>query len=132
MVRRRWFQYSLKSLMAAVVLICLGLGGWHLLFKYGQYVEAESAVVGQPIKIRGRFFHFFASEDDRGYYHFEALIQDGSGACLVKSGYGIDVGWWQFKFETDFKLKRPGEYALTLTPKGGTPILGRFEVRGAE
>jgi hypothetical protein len=55
---RRWYQFNLKSLMAVVVLICLGLGGGHLLFVYGQYVEAEPAVVGQPIKIRGKFFHF--------------------------------------------------------------------------
>jgi len=57
MALRRWFQFRLKSLMAFVVVICIGLGGWHLLMTYGQWVEAEPAVVGQPIKIRGRFFH---------------------------------------------------------------------------
>jgi hypothetical protein len=84
---RHWFQFSLKSLMAVVVLICLGLGGWHLLWTKGQYVIAEPAVVGQPIKIHGSFLRFRKDEydDNAGRYDllFDEVLDSGSHSWLI-------------------------------------------------
>jgi hypothetical protein len=122
--------------MVFVVVICLGLGGWHLLMTYGQWIEAEPAVVGQRIKIRGRYFHFFyAPENRRGWVKFEVL-QDGKWAGYRRLEYGHDIEWGQFEFETEIKppsliTTKPGNYTMTLTPHGGRPIHGKLVVRPA-
>jgi len=127
------FQFKLKSLMAAVVVICLGLGGWQLLMTSGQYVVAESAVVGEPIEIRARFFQFGGNR--RGWFKFEVL-QDGKWAGYRRLEYGHDIGWGRFEFETEIKppsliTTKPGNYTMTLTPHGGRPIHGKIIVRPA-
>ena len=128
---RRWFQFRLRSLLGLVFVICLGLGGWHLLFVYGQYVEAEPAVVGQPIKVHGRFF----GRDER-YYLAASPVDEPtfSGRCFGIGWYGEaeSVGWWMYEFEGNLSPLDSGEYTLSLTPEGGSPILGRFVVRGAD
>jgi len=127
----RRFQFRLKSLMAAVVLICLGLGGWHLLWTKGQYVEAEPVVVGQPIKIRGRFFHFCAGEDS-GKHDFSVEC-DSSGRGMRGATSADNSGWGRYDFEIDLpSVDVPCEFTITLTPKGHSPIRGSFVVRGEE
>jgi hypothetical protein len=123
--------------MAFVVLICLGLGGWHLLMTYGQFIEAEPALVGQPIKIRGRYFHFFyASEKCRhSWVKFEVLEDRKSAGYGVRT-IGHYIGWGQFEFKTEMSstsrfTTKSGIYTITLTPRGGRPVLGKLVVRPA-
>jgi len=130
---RRWYQFSLKSLMAAVVVICLGLGGWHLLWTKGQYVEAEPAVVGQPIKIRGRFFRFLELDPEDCWYALNAIHKTKSGiSSTTKYGHAPHIGYWTFEIEHEYIPDCAGEVTLRLTPSGGSPIRGSFVVRGAE
>jgi hypothetical protein len=133
--RRRWSQYSLRSLMAMVAVICLGLGGWHLLLKYGQYVEAEPAVVGQPIKIRGRFFHV-GGANDAGNWRYKLTVYPtfASGPSMVAYGNTKYVGWWSYEIDDpQFDAEgSPGEFTMTLTPEGGSPIRGTLVVRAAD
>jgi len=124
-------QFSLRSLLGLVILICLGLGGWNLLMTYGQYVEAEPTVVGQPIKIRGRFFHFFAG-DDSGWYVLE--IRSGGLLDFYSDSLADYSGWGRYANETLLDpnyFDEPGEYTMTMTPEGGSPIHGTFIVRPA-
>jgi len=110
--------------MAAVAVICLGLGGWNFLFR--QYVEADPAVVGQPIKIRGRFFHFFAGKDS-GLYVLDA------GDDRWEFGYANRIGWGRHDVETVLpSLDGPGEFTVTLRPMSGSPIRGNIVVRAAD
>jgi hypothetical protein len=128
----RWTQFSLRSLLGLVVVICLGLGGWHLLFVYGQYVEAEPAVVGQPVKIHGRFFRLFGGDE---YGRYELEIRSGGLLDFYSDSLARSSGWGRYDIETSLDpnyFDEPGEYALTLTPEGGTPISGNFVVRGAK
>jgi len=122
--------------MAAVVLICLGLGGWHLLLKHGQFVEAEPAVVGQPIKIHGRFFRIFGGDDSGRYYLAAAPVDDPtfSGRCIGIGWYGEaeHVGCWMYEFEGNLSPLDSGEFKMRLAPEGGSPILGSFVVRDGE
>jgi hypothetical protein len=56
---RRRFQFSLRTLLGLAAVVCLLLGGWHLLETYGSYIEAEPLRVGVPVKLRGRYVCFF-------------------------------------------------------------------------
>jgi hypothetical protein len=126
----------LKSLMAAVVVICLGLGGWHLLWTKGQCVEPGPAVVGQPIKIHGRFVRIFAGDESGRYYLSVSPIDEPGfgGRCFGLGWYGEAeyVGWWMYEFEGNLSPLDVGEFTMTLTPEGGSPIRGSIVVRGAE
>jgi hypothetical protein len=100
--RRRWFQFRLKTLMAFVVMICLGLGGWHLLMTYGQYVEVEGpVVVWEPIKVHGRFYHF--GREEKGVrYELEAKWRTSVGEHVwTTKDYRKPTG----SFRYDVKLK---------------------------
>jgi hypothetical protein len=131
--RRRWFQFSLRSLLGLVVVICLTLGGWHLLMTYGQWVEAEPAVVGQPIKIHGRFFHFFAGEHSGRY---ELLIARRWNSTMRSWGFETtarQLSWWRYDVEYTLDLvDKPTDFSLTLVPNGGSPIRGTVVVHPAE
>jgi len=130
----RRFQFRLKSLMAAVVVICLGLGGWQLLMTFGQYVEAEPAVVGQPIKIHGRFFYFGEKKTEYGH-PYDLVLKRSS--VSGNGEYGKACGWrsgWR-RYDLQMKLSpvdEPGEYMLTLTPYACRPIHGKLIVRLVE
>lgn len=133
MAQRRWFQFSLKTLMAAVVLICLGLGGWHLFWTYGQWIEAEPAVVGQPIKIRGRFFHFGRANEVGGWRYELDVFPSDCGNWGRKLGFAQSVGWCLYEIEAKYvPFRSPGEITMTLTPEGGSAIRGSFVVRGGD
>jgi hypothetical protein len=116
--------------MAAMVVICLGLGGWHLLWTKGQYVEAEPVVVGQPIKIHGRFFRFFAGDEQRRYH----IVVEKPGRRMWITHGDADTAWWCLAIEVELhQIDEPGEYTLTLTPRGGSTIRGaNFFVRAVD
>jgi hypothetical protein len=52
----RRFQFSLRALLVATLVICLSLGVWHLLETYGTSVAVENARVGAPIVVKARYF----------------------------------------------------------------------------
>jgi hypothetical protein len=117
-----------------MVVIYLGLGGWNLLMKYGQYVEVEGpVVVGQPIKIHGRFYHF-GREANGVRYELEAKWKTPAGENVwTTKGYWSPTGWFRY----DVKLKVvphevPTELTMKLTPAGGRPIHGKSFIRPAQ
>ena len=57
---RRWLQFRLRTLLIAMVVVCLALGGWQLSVR--PYVSAGPAVVGKPFVVRGRFVDFLGPE----------------------------------------------------------------------
>jgi hypothetical protein len=53
----RRFQFSLRTLLATIGLASVCLGAWRIYAAhFASLVEAETARVGQPIVLRGRFF----------------------------------------------------------------------------
>jgi hypothetical protein len=125
--RLRWLQFRLSSLLAFVFFVCIALGGLHLLIAYGQYVEAGPAVVGEPIKVRGRFFVFLPGELN-GSYEFNV-----PGGLFGLDGHfwtGAKYSGWG-RYEIDMQLTpswKPGEYALRISPDGSRPIVGNLIV----
>jgi len=131
----RRFQFSLKSLMAAVAVICLGLGGWHLLFR--QYVEADPAVVGQPIKIHGRFVRFSEEDEDAGWngrydLFFDEVLDSGSHSWVVT---GIAEQSFGCRYDVEIEVDpvhEPTEFTLELMQFTGQSIYGKLVVRPAD
>jgi len=119
-------------MLGVVAVICLGLGGWHLLMKYGQYVEAEPAVVGQPIKIHGRFFHFFAGEDS-GCFEVRIDRKNGSREGVQVNSVETQSVWCRYDVEIELApVDEPTEFTMWLGPFSGDLIQGQFTVRPAE
>jgi hypothetical protein len=58
-VKRPLLQFSLRGLLGFSAIICLLLGGWHLLNTYGNYMEVGKLAVGKPIRVKGRFIRVF-------------------------------------------------------------------------
>jgi len=90
-------------------------------------------VVGQPIKVRGRFFHFFAGEHSGRY---ELLIARQWNSTMRSFGFETtarQLSWWRYDVEyTLDPVDAPTELTLTLVPNGGSPIHGKILVRPAE
>jgi hypothetical protein len=58
-VKRRFLQFSIRGLLSFAALVCLLLGGWHLLHAYGNYIKVSTAAVGKPMRVKGRLVRVF-------------------------------------------------------------------------
>lgn len=118
-MQRRWFQFRLRTLLALVVLVCLVLGGWQLYWTYfGPYVQAEPVKVGQPIKVRGRFFDFRGADSTVFTVKLSKPRADGR-PVIYQSGGGRTLrrGWWVYDVEIELApLRKPGDYDVELHP----------------
>ena len=61
-VKRRFLQFSLRGLLGFAALVCLLLGGRHLLETYGSYIEVGKATAGKPVRIKGRLLRIFGPQ----------------------------------------------------------------------
>ncbi len=113
----RRFQFSLRTLLIALVTVCIALGGWHLYFVFfGPYVEAAPTVAGQPIFVRGRFFDFFGMPSTVYVVQVVKLGPNGKPiTCQSGSGYVQRSGLWSYNIEVELSpINKPGEYDLEL------------------
>lgn len=84
LVKRRFLQFSLRGLLGAVVLLCLFLGGRHLLETYGSQIEIESARIGEPIYFKARYFCLFGPAQ----CHLGVACKAADGSWLTEGVYG--------------------------------------------
>jgi hypothetical protein len=52
----------LRGLLGLAALVCLLLGGRHLLNTYGNYIEAGDLALGEPIRVKGRMIRVFGPQ----------------------------------------------------------------------
>lgn len=82
------FQFSLRALMAAVAIAALCLGAWQgYKARIAEFVRAESAQVGQPIVLSGRFW----LQDEAASGRFEIGV-DSRGKQNCVGGDKIPCG----------------------------------------
>lgn len=55
-MKRRFLQFSLRGLLGFAAVVCLALGGRHLLETYGNSIEVRTARVGEPLRLKARYF----------------------------------------------------------------------------
>jgi hypothetical protein len=78
---------------------------------------------------------FAGDESGRYYLSVSPIDEPGfGGRCFGLGWYGEAeyVGWWMYEFEGNLSPLDVGEFAMTLTPEGGSPIRGSIVVRGAD
>ena len=119
MLRR--FQFSLRALLGVAAVICLFLGGWHLLITYGEFIEVGPIELHRKTTIRGRLVRLLGPpelpycieinrESDSDLYVFSEA--DRSWLCI-----------YEIRERTAF-AHHPGRYRLRLIdyePEGIPP-----------
>lgn len=108
-------QFRLKTLLAAVVGICLLLAAGKLYFR--QFVEAGPAIVGQPFKVRGRFVDL-AGYESAVFVVNVSRVTPG-GRVIYQSAAGRTERRWigRYDFEVELAtIQDAGEYDLELSP----------------
>ena len=113
----RRFQFSLRALLVASVVICVGLGSWRFRSDTRQYVLADHVSVNAPIKVRGQFFHL----DGPVIHHFlvlaEAPEKNGKRFRWGESGLARRKGAGTYEVEARLTgADSPGTYKLMLWP----------------
>lgn len=131
---RRWFQFKLRTLLLATALTCACLGGWQIYSAhFAEFVEAETAEVGQPIRLTGRFSIKNGADSER----FLIGVTPAGVPSLKPTKYVADRGrFGLYRFSetaTNWGQSRwtePGEYDLhVLLPNGGRYFSGHVSVK---
>ncbi|HEV7222488.1 MAG TPA: hypothetical protein VGN42_07290 [Pirellulales bacterium] len=99
-VKRRFLQFSLRGLLGFAAFACLLFGTWHWLEAYGTYVSAVNPKVGEPIRIKARYFWPFGPDEcvldvghswsDEDGCAFKALRCRRSWLCFYNVEYDFD------------------------------------------
>lgn len=108
-------QFRLKTLLAAIVGICLLLGAGKLYFR--QFVEAGPAIVGQPFKVRGRFVDLSGNESAVFVVNVSRVTAIGRVIYQSAAGRTERRGIGRYDFEVELAtLRDEGEFDLELRP----------------
>ena len=110
-------QFSLKQLLFALTLGCVALGTWSL-YSSARYVTADHVVVGQPIRVRGRFLDLHGVEWETCYLRIERQNGAISGECVQSRGIQVRRTWpGIYHVDADLPpIKKPGKYRLVIWP----------------
>ena len=125
---RRRFQFSLRTLMILVVLLCVALGTWQVYLRYfTSFVELATTPVGQAIQVRGRFVRFGGSPSTAIAVYVRPIgksVIAQSGSSLVQK-----TGWGTYEFDIKLSpIQRPGEYDVTVSNLKETAALGTLTI----
>lgn len=112
LVQRRFLQFSLRGLLGVAALVCLALGGRHLIETYGSSISVETTKAGEPILVRATYCCPFGPRECDlvvGY----ATADDGAS---VRRHFGGKRSWLcLYKVECEFNLyQRPRQITLFL------------------
>jgi hypothetical protein len=109
----RRFQFSLRALLGMAVVVCLALGGWHLLVRYGQFVEMAPTAANEP-RLRGQFI-FFSLEQ---HLIYRANVMRGGVHIYRFRGLAESDLPFVYRFNGRFADDEPeqGEYAIEIYP----------------
>jgi hypothetical protein len=136
--KRRWVQFRLRTLFIFTGVICLFLGTWHVWKSvFRPYVEAEAGaiVMGQPVKVRGRFFRFFGPESSSYSIHTWSVRPTSEYLAkeISNRGDSVERNWLcVYEFECEIlPYDSPGEWELGVAPEGCAAVRGdsKFVVR---
>lgn len=118
-MRRRWFQFRLRTLLGFSVLLCIVLGAWSLYWTYfGPVVKAAPVIAGKPILVEGRFLDFLGSDSTVFVVQATRPMKDGRPlVCQSGGGRVTRSGLWSYDFQVELApIREPGEYDLELRP----------------
>ncbi|HVX15133.1 MAG TPA: hypothetical protein VHC22_28330 [Pirellulales bacterium] len=85
---KRRLQFSLRGLLGLAALVCLSLGGRHLLETYGNSLDAEDPKAGLPIRVKARYFCLFGPTE----CYFDVGYETPDGSQLSDGTLGMSSG----------------------------------------
>jgi hypothetical protein len=128
--KRSWSQFSVRTLLVVTAVICVLLGSLRLVEAFGQRIEVDDVVMGEPIKVKARYVRVC-----------------GPPVCTVqvklynKKSYYDRMTWGQasrvwlcsYNFQCTFPaVETPGELSIELVERIPLPAnsesLGRIKV----
>lgn len=130
----RRFQFSLNTLIVATAFASVCLGGWHIYrAHFAEFIKAETSVVGQPIRLSGRFSLKGAPDSTR--FHIGVTP---AGAKTIKESIKYHTergrfGSYQFTEPATYlnqsRWTEPGEFDLYVLLPDGRYVAGRVSVK---
>jgi hypothetical protein len=108
----RRFQFSLRTLLGFAALICLLLGGRHLLDTYGSHLEVSDAALGKPIRLKGRLVRVFGPA--KCVVTFWGDV-DQTDVCEWLHSKEVERSWlcfYEFDYESFCSLDEPGDWTV--------------------
>lgn len=121
-------QFSLRTLLIALVLACLGLGLYRSVWM--PHIELMPGASAQRFRLQGRFLQFGAPASVQ--YEFQIVKLDGDAPVIYKQGAGVSRrrGWWRQFVEQDLSLAaEPGIYEIWLQPRNQPEIRSTVQIR---
>lgn len=126
------FQFSLKTLLGGMLLLCVALGlRYFHRTHFASYVVATTTTSGQSVRLQGQFFLPNAA-DSTVYWITIRGAKPGIGGFRMTSIEGrverSGLGTYRFTTEPPCKWTLAGTYDLLLQPLDGEPIRGIAEI----
>lgn len=131
----RRLQFSLRALLVITALACACLGGRQIYFAhFAEFVKAESAFVGQPIRLNGRF----SLKNGAHWERYEIGVTTAGGTAMKETAkYRAErsrFGLYHFSEAATYlgqtRWMEAGEYDMhVLLPNGGRFFSGHVSVR---
>jgi hypothetical protein len=112
----------LRGLLGLAALICLVLGGWHLLHAYGTSLKVESPRVGEPFRVKATKFRPFGPR----YCALEIVFEElGDGTLGMMRSKLAERSWGCFyATEIDFEpIDHPCQVIVCLQRHERTPSM---------
>ena len=121
-------RFSLRTLLLALALSCLGLGLYRSVWM--PQVELRPGASAQRFRLQGRFLEFGAPASVQ--YEFQIVKLDGDIPVIYKEGAGASRrrGWFRQFVEQDLSLAaEPGSYEIWLKPRNQPEIRSLVQIR---
>jgi hypothetical protein len=124
----------LKALLCLVTAVCVSFGSWHLLKKYGQFIEVRPIRAGESFVVDGRLIRLSGPQRLHFCLDVAPPAWTNTDACLWTCyGFAERSGAFTYRVHADYRLHAPpGEYLLKFVEgyKPNKPSLfGRLVVR---
>ena len=128
----RRFQFSLRGLLLAMLLVLASLAAYVWLCRYGNSLSVSRAVAGDPATFRVRFFCPFSENADGTFAGLIASTDTGrhcTGPALIY----LRRSWPFLEGEGTMTLANPDRYSVRATcpSLGGERVFCDFDVAPA-
>ncbi|MGH7134798.1 MAG: hypothetical protein ACREHD_03610 [Pirellulales bacterium] len=108
----RRFQFSLRALLGLGAVVCLLLGGRHLVETYATYIEVSNSALDEPISIKGRIVRLFGPPKIYFDVNFKCYNAETPSFSRTAGGW-VDRSWLCcYNFYDTSPIEMPGNWVV--------------------